>query len=850
MTNDVAIGASSATLISLDDPACEAHALAGNKAATLAVLRRAGFDVPPGVVLSADSVGNGDDDLPAPVQAALQDVPHLLGPGPWAVRSSSTVEDSDEASFAGQFETVLNVDMSGLADAVLHCWRSRLTDRVKAYGGERGSGSMAVLIQPMIDADAAGVAFTIDPVSGRKRTVIEAVEGLGERLVSGAATPERWTVNEDGSMETPSLATALDADKAGAIADLARRVEEHFGPPQDIEWAIARGSVWLLQARPITTLPNGPELIPIPIEVPPGVWTTDLVHWPIPASPFGRAMSEELRKSIPAAFAEFGILIDRAEHVLIGGWLYAQVIPVGAPPAGRSGGRGRQRTPPRWLLALIMRLHPAIRRRTRAARKAIESDLPFALIRRWYQESRPAYQEDAERTLALDLGSMSDAELAAQLDHRIGMLGRPEHASVGFAYFIVMYELAEACRELLGWDTARMLSLLEGLSTVTTEPARRLAELADLARSKPAVQRLLATADESTPARLTSVDAEFAVAFSRYVDATGHRAIRYDAIEPTLAEVPHRLLRLVADQLELAYSPDEVAQEALRRRTLAEEEAHALLASRPADWERFDRALARAREAYPTFDDRVWHTTFVQLGLLRYLGLEIGRRLVNRGQLAHVDDVFFLDVQEARSALFDGVDRHEVTRVRQGRRAWAIAHPGPMSYGEQPSGEPPFDLLPPEARLVNKAVAWGVAEFWGGHPIAHATNVLAGTPASAGRFTGTARVVLGEHQFDKIQVGDVVVCPVTSATWSVVFPSIGALVTDAGGILSHPAIIAREHGIPAVVGTGNATDVLKDGQRVTVDGNTGIVELVEGVNLLDGPWATSNQTEPVSVPPS
>ena len=124
---------------------------------------------------------------------------------------------------------------------------------------------MAVLIQPMIPAQAAGVAFTADPVSGEHHTVIEAVDGLGDRLVSGAADPERWTVALSGMIESPPEQNVLTTEQARLIGDLARRVEEHQGTPQDIEWAIADGSVWLLQARPITTLPNaGPELIPIP----------------------------------------------------------------------------------------------------------------------------------------------------------------------------------------------------------------------------------------------------------------------------------------------------------------------------------------------------------------------------------------------------------------------------------------------------------------------------------------------------------------------------------------------------------------------------------------------------------
>ena len=843
MTNELATRGSAASLVSLDDPACQAPALAGNKAATLAVLRRAGFQVPSGVVVSADALSGVDAELPASVRAALADVPDLLGPGPWAVRSSSSAEDSDQASFAGQFETVLNVDVGGLADAVLRCWRSGLADRVKVYAGDRGAGSMAVLIQPMIAADAAGVAFTTDPVSGRHRTIIEAVEGLGERLVSGAATPERWTVEEDGSIGAPSVATSLDAEQVRAIGDLARRVEEHLGRPQDIEWAIGDGSLWLLQARPITTLPSaGPELIPIPIEVPPGDWTRDAFHEPVPISPFGKIMlTEQIVKVFPAVFAEFGILIDRADHAFIGGWSYGRMIPLGAPPPGR-GGRSRPSAPPRWLLGILMRLHPAIRRRSSAARHAIESDLPMTVIRRWTDEWRPEHQEDAARALAVDPGSMSDQELAAQLDHRFEVVGQAAHLKVAVAYFILVYELVEVCRELLGWDTAKMLTLLEGLSTSSTAPGRQLARLAQIARSKPALRKLLATVDETTPARLAEEDAEFARAFSRYVEANGHRAVRYDVIDPTLAEMPHLLLRLVADQLEREFSPDQVAQEALRRRSQAADEARGLLASHPeVDHERFERALARAREAYPAWEDRVWWTQSVQTALVRYLALEIGRRLVDRGQLSTVDDVFFLEAADARSALFDGADRRETARVGKGRRAWALANPGPLMYGDPPSGEPPFDLLPPPARLVNQAIMWGSrSSTW---PDAtrgpQDESIVAGTPASSGRYTGTVRVVMGEHQFDKIQAGDVVVCPVTSPVWSVVFPSMGALVTEIGGILSHPAIIAREHGIPAVVGTSNATRVLKDGQRVTVDGNAGLVELADGAT-----WAAARVPVP------
>ena len=824
MTQDLAMRESGSALIGLDDPASEDAAQAGNKAANLAKLRRSGFQVPPGLVVTVDALAQADDELPATVRAALRRVPELLEPGPWAVRSSSTDEDSRQASFAGQFETVLNVDAEGLDEAVLRCLRSVRAERVAVYRRDRDAGSMAVLIQPMIVADAAGVAFTTDPVSGKHDTVIEAVEGLGERLVSGIATPERWTVRADSSIQAPPAATVLDRDQAMAVSKLARKVEQHQGRPQDIEWAIADRSLWLLQARPITVPSTRPEPIPIPIEVPPGVWMNTTTHWPAPQSQFGTVIiTEQLLKAIPAACAEFGLMIDHVEHRSIGGWSYSQLTPVGAPPPRRGGPPS---PPPRWLLALLIRLHPAIRRRSRAAQKALESDLPATVIRRWYNEWRPEHQEDARRALALDLGSLSDPELLTQLDHRIEVLRHPAHAIVGFACFIVEYELASACREHLGWDTARMITLLQGLSTASSEPGRQLGRLVELARRKPAVRALLATLDPTTPSRLGDVDAEFASEFARYVAATGHRSVSRDVMDYNLAEAPHLMLQLVADQLNGGFSPDQTARTAQLRRDQAADEARSVLASRPAaDRERFERALARAREAYPAFEDRVWHTTSVQTALLRYLALEIGRRLTDRGQLESHEDVFFLEVGEARSALLARSDQRETARIRKGQRAWAIANPGPSMYGELPPGDPPFDLLPPAARFVNQGFAWGWAQFLGQPAPAKGGSLVSGTPASAGRYTGMVRVVMNEHQFDKIRAGDVVVCPMTQPAWSVVFPNLGAVVTDAGGMLSHPAIIAREHGIPAVVGTGDATKVLKDGQCVTVDGTRGIVEL-------------------------
>ena len=850
MTKAARAASSSSVLLSLSEITSEQSTVAGSKAATLAMLRRAGFPVPPGLIVRADAFHDGGDELPAALIAELGRVPIDIGPGPWAVRSSSTVEDAEQASFAGQFESILDVDEAHLADAIRTALRSRRAARVRAYAGE-ATAPMAVLIQPMIAADAAGVAFTADPVTGRRQVVVEAVPGLGERLVAGSATPERWTVLHDGTIRPPADATVLNEASARAIAALARRVEAHLGRPQDIEWAMARDNLWLLQARPITTLAerDGQELSPIEINVPPGRWERDVFHEPVPLSPFGRVLlTEQVIKVLPDVFRQFGILIERGEVAFIGGWLYNRLVPLGEPtprPGGRTTG-----PPPRWLLAILMRLHPAIRRRTRAAREAIASDLALAVIRRWYGEWRADHQRDVERALALNVAALTDASLAAELDHRIATIAHPAHATVAVAYFILVYELAEACRELLGWDDAKMLRLLEGSSVTSTEPARRVSALAVIASSRPAVQKLLRAVDETTPSKLAEVDAEFAEAFAEYVEATGHRAVRYDVVEPTLAEQPHILLRLVANQVDGDFSLDPVVEAAAERRVAAEAEAFATLEGHSAgDRRRFERVLARAREAYPAWEDRVWWTQSVQTALLRYLALDLGRRLAERGQLSVSDHVFYLEAHEARSALLNGDNCEEMALNRQGAREWAIAHPGPLAYGDPVPGAPPFDLLPPEARLVNEAVMWGFSQFFGAPADTTDAALVKGTAASAGRYTGLARVVMGEHEFAKIRSGDVVICPATSPAWSVVFPSIGALVTDSGGILSHPAIIAREHGIPAVVGTGNATAVLHDGQQVSVDGSAGIVEVATRErSVLRGPQQATGHESLGSVP--
>lgn len=836
---------STGLVLSLDEVGPADTPRAGRKAATLGALRRAGFPVPDGVVVTTEALAStlaaarldgsaGPEQveaapLPGDVAAAIAAAAGRLGGGPLAVRSSGVDEDLPGASYAGQYETILRVPAADLPAAVRRCWASAFTRHVAAYrrsNGAAGSVTMAVLVQPMVAADAAGVAFSADPVTGDRETaVVSAVRGLGDRLVGGGASPDEWVVRGAAATCRAAPEGVLGAETAADVAALARRVEAHLGTPQDIEWALAGGELVLLQARPITALPGqAPEPVEVPVEVPPGFWQREASHAPRPWTPmslsvaFGQPRNQAGRRT----FDEFGILAETVELAQIGGWEYLRLVPL--------GGKDRP-APPAWMMPLLIRLVPRLRRRIADAVAAARSDKAGRFVEQWYQQ----WQPDLAARIALlrdtDLAAAGDAELDAHTARSLALLGEgiDIHFLLHGALMPILAELVFACREL-GWSDEEALELLAGLSATSAEPARRLAELAGLASGRPAVRRLLAEAGAGTAGRLAAADPDFAQAFAAYQREFACRALRYEIADPSLAETPELILRLVADQLARGYDPAADAEALADRRMATGGRARAALAGHPpGDRESFERALARAERAYPVREDNEFFTVSVPLGLLRYRLLEIGRRLAARGQLGRRDDVFFLTVDEARAALQDGESRTALVARRKGERAFAELHPGPASYGKDPGPPPSLDALPSEARFMMTALLWYLDRVIEAASSSRAqqagARVLGGIAASPGRYTGPARVVMDEFDFGKLRPGDVLVCPVTSPVWSVLFPSVGALVTDTGGLLSHPAIIAREYGVPAVVATGNATALLRDGQAVTVDGTTGRIEV-------------------------
>jgi phosphohistidine swiveling domain-containing protein len=801
----------------LDGVGAADTAAVGRKAAFLGELMAAGQPVPPGYVLTVEAQPAAEEEPSAAVLVVLDALAAELGDTPVAVRSSGTSEDLAGSSFAGQYDTVLDVrGRAALEAAVRQCWASARSEHVLAY--QRANGieqptPMAVVVQRMVPAVAAGVAFSANPVTGaRDEVVVNAVRGLAERLVSGQAAPDEWVVRAGVATRTAGHEDALDAARVVEIAAVADALEEHFGAPQDIEWAFDGETVWLVQARPITTLAAGAEpLVPIAVEVPPGTWTRDA---------FTRRPWKNLQVSIfqpvlnqaTEGIAEFGVA-DGMEYRQIGGWTYSRLRTLAPEQVG-----------PR--LAVVA-----------AAR---ERDEQGRTIERWHEEWRAAF---GERLAALRADvDTTDAGLArrtAALDAFVAELFAV-HFRIGAAGLYLVGEFGLFCHDELGWPLARSVAALAGLPGMTTEPTFALGAVAGLVRTRAGLAERLAELPVGpgfdVAGALKELDPEVAQLVDGYLDDYCRRVMGIDISEPTLAEQPWTVLRLLVDQVASGLDPQAEAAESARRRLAVVEEARSALRERadPQLVERFEHLLHRAERAQQTRDDKAFLVASAR-GAVRALALDHGARLVLQGVLEQVEDVFHLERAELAPALrgeFVPTDLAE----RRGRYAWAVAHPGPRRYGEQPAAPaaqsttegPPAWLqqLPPPMRHVMTVLLW----IYGNANATEATGRdadLVGVAGAPGRYTGPVRVILGEDGFDRLRQGDVLVCPETTPQWSVLFPKVGALVTDSGGLLSHPAIIAREFRIPAVIATGVGTAQLRDGQIVTVDGDAGTVDVVQ-----------------------
>jgi phosphohistidine swiveling domain-containing protein len=730
----------------------QARALLGTKAASLARLTGAGFPVPPGVVVTAAAAANWDQAL-----ARLHAVAAELGGGRgqrFAVRSSATAEDLADASYAGQYETVLNVGLDELPDAVRQVVDSAASARVAAYrqahpqpapadpsGSEAG---MAVLVQVMVPADAAGVAFTANPLTGaRDEVVITAVPGLGERLVAGQATGDQWIVRHAQARRTRATEQAITADQARQIATLARRVQAHLGSPQDLEWAITtdtsgtEGGLWLLQARPMTALPHPVDWTPPA----PGYWMRNLRlgEWlPEPMTPlFADWLLERL---------DYGEQLATRAHVgttlpfpsaAINGWYYlaTPALSPGAIATTLLQGRGR--------LLRFMR-HGVLG----PGRDPVAADrrLLAGLAEQWHTELLPRYQR-LVREGDQQVESASPEQLVGIVDH------------IGAAAGEQLWSLA-----VVGGAAWKMEGALARFYRQHLAP-----------RVNASVQGLLVGLPGSQP------------------DLAAHAVQSLDWAHPTAGELDWPPPQPSDRHRELA-----ARREALTTRCLA------VLGDQPQLQARF-QALLEVAQRYAVIREQQARQLTLGWPLLRRCALRLGETLRADGVIDQAEDVFYLTRAQldTRTPLQDVVGRRRAIWERQ-RRLLA-----PLTIGRPP-------------RLLAKELLGAVEAVRTTGPTPK--DAIVGQPASPGRATGPVRIIHGPGDFDRFQLGEVLVARATAPAWTPLFARAVAVVTDGGTLAAHASLVAREYGIPAVVATGDATTRLRDGQRVTVDGGAGTVQ--------------------------
>jgi rifampicin phosphotransferase len=854
-------------------------ATVGGKAANLGELTRAGLPVPPGfcvTTLAYRQVAAGsaldrvtdrpelarqallDAEMPAPVADAVRAKYAELGENvPVAVRSSATAEDLPFASFAGQQDTYLNVvGADAVLDAVRRCWASLWTDRAVSYRAtneiDHRCVELAVVIQHMVDSQVAGVLFTANPVTGRRReAVVDACTGLGEAVVSGAVNPDHFVVDTatgeilerrlgDKKLAIHSLAgggteqvildhgaheACLSDEQLRALAALGDKVEEHYGSPQDTEWAVdADGRLWLTQARPITTLyplADSPSRSTHGRSVYLCATVAQGLYRPITpmglagfrligtgaARLFGVSVTDPLAG--PPVFSDAGQRLFIDITAVVRSRLGRDIVPrMFDVMEARSAVVLRQLFDEPDLSVVRNSRLPALRR---ILKVALRVRLPWRFIEAVLRPAAASRRVDRlGARLREYIALTGDPTPYQRLDHVRQVLSTaiapmlPSVLPVPGAGF-VMLALAN---KLLGEDAepGQLEAVMRALPhNVTTEMDLELWALATRVRQEAAELFL-----EQSPAELTrryragelppAVQREVAAFLDRY----GHRAVaEIDLGMPRWSDDPEHIFGVVTNYLRLegtAATPD---VQFTRGRTEAEQMVRTLVAKarrrgRVRGW-LVGYALRRVRELAGLRETPKFFL-IVTLGEMRHqLGL-VGVELAAAGRITEPDDVFFLTMAEARQAL----DGQDCTRVVSGRRE---------SYErELRRRKVPRVLLSdgtePEALSVADSQA--------------VDGALVGTPASSGRITGSARVILdpvGAH----LEPGEILVAPSTDPGWTPLFLTAGGLVMEMGGANSHGAVVAREYGIPAVVGVPDATHLIATAEQITVDGAAGTV---------------------------
>ncbi|MER6418440.1 rifamycin-inactivating phosphotransferase [Streptomyces sp. NPDC001137] len=751
----------------------------------------------------------------------------------YAVRSSATAEDLPTASFAGQQDTYLNVvGPSAILRHISRCWASLFTERAVTYRQRNGidhrTVHMAVVVQRMVFPHAAGILFTADPVTGnRKVATVDAGFGLGEALVSGLVNPDVFKVR-DGEVVARTIAVkqrAVQALSAGgtqevtidsqrqeqpALTDaqavqlvrLGRRIEAHFGRPQDIEWCLVEDGFQIVQSRPITTLFPVPERDDEENHVYLSVGHQQMMTDPM--KPLGISVWQ-LTAMAPMHEAGGRLFVDATRRL--------------ASPASR-----------RALLDLVGRGDPLIRDALEtvlergdfipslpdagpvgppAGGASAPTEADPAIVGELIERSRASIAA-LERDIRTRSGAaLFDFLLEAFEEHK-RVLSDPLSMQAIMAGMEATWWLNDKLEEWLGEKNAADTLTLSAPDNVTSEMGLALLDVADVIRPYPEVVAFLqGVEDEGFLDELGKLTggAEAREAIEAYLDRYGMRCVgEIDITRPRWRERPSTLVPVILDNVR-NFEPGAAARRFEQGRQKAQQKEQDVL-SRLRDLPDGDRKADATKRMIDQVRAFIGYREYPKYGIIsRYFVykralLAEAERLVRAGVLPEQEDVFYLTFQE----LHDVVRSHQVDDrlIQQRKEAFRS-----------------YQALTPPRVLTSDGEAVNGAYRRGDVP----DGALIGLPVSAGTVEGRARVILDMAQAE-LEAGDILVTPFTDPSWSPLFVGIAGLVTEVGGLMTHGAVIAREYGLPAVVGVEQATRLIRDGQRIRVHGTDGYIEIL------------------------
>ena len=807
----------------------------GNKAFRLAVLRKAGFRVPDFFVAFDD--GSGEFPATRLDENMLARRLQALGGSRFAVRSSSIDEDLSGSTFAGQFDSFLDVASDAVIARIEDVVASASNPHLQEYFKSRGfSGDVtppAVIVQRMVNATAAGVAFAVDPVTGNSDVVtVAAVTGTGEKLVSGEEHGETWRIGPDGKPE-------LDASDAGAqrpvltrrqvrkIADLARQVSDVVGSPQDIEWAFAGHKLYLLQSRDITAAgpaaagehyalwdnsniveSYGGVTTPLTFSVARTAYREAYRHYCLVVG-----MRKKVVEDNAQTFDQMiGLLRGRVYYNLLNwyrllmltpGFRYnrrfmeqmmgvTEGLPPGVLPAPLDPNRRERLLSGLGIIRVGWRMLsrlPGHERRVAGFHRRIDAALePTDLPKSNLSGLLEQFDELQSRVIpAWDTPLLND--MYCMVFH-------------GLLRALTRRWLPEECSELHNELVAGEVGI------ISMRPVRQMRAIADIIAAQPGLAAIFANGSRHDIECAMAHNAPLKSACDKYLEDFGDRCLDELKLESaTLCDDPTPLYRSVGQLASAAHRETRRPDEGAPAQD-PEARLNASLSGSPLRFGIYRWVLGMARRRVRDRENLRFERTRVY-GRVRRIFVEVGKRLASRKELDNPDDIFYLDLNEIRSHVYGNGTAGDIRLLVQSRRLEYRKHRDDSNLPRR------FVTCgPPQA-------PGAIVEICGAETVEGLEQVV-GQGCSAGVVRGRVNVVRDPRQA-KIQKGDIVVAERTDPGWVTVFPLVGGMIMERGSLLSHSAIVAREMGIPAVVGVTDACDWLKDGEWVEIDGGSGAI---------------------------